>query len=267
MGVALLVYVAWLLVLLLLLLTRFEIIDGRFALRHRGRFDACPQSVCPAARSGVCRADSLRFMAADSLAHRDDEFPTTSGDDRNDCSYRCRLSAGDVWNCLIARSANNDGSNRDDDGNIVWIFINGDSILRQVFFDLIELVSGKETQDVRDLESLCLAHKTVLGKNKCVKFDLWFRNVPLLNGNGGAAKGTFRLTYVAKHSIGDSITDNAFDFTAGGSSLRPSIVAIDSALWDILCGVYWFFFKKNKNSKNQKKIINNDFTNNIYHES
>lgn len=123
-----------------------------------------------------------------------------------------------------------DSAKNDDNNNVVWILINGDSILRQVFFDLIELVSGKETQDVRDLETHCLAHKTVLGKSKCVKFDLWFRNVPLQNG---ASKGTFRLTYVAKHSIGDSITDNVFNFT-DSSSLRPSLIAIDSALWDIL---------------------------------
>jgi hypothetical protein len=125
-----------------------------------------------------------------------------------------------LWACLA------------DDRDYLWLVFNGDSIIRQIFLDVIGIVTGDTPEDIRELDDQCNERRTVLDHEKCVEFDLWYRRMRVRSSRAVEKRVDFRITYVAKHEVNDSIWEDSLLATSVGA---PHLLAVDSALWYASC--------------------------------
>lgn len=133
-----------------------------------------------------------------------------------DCSYQCRDTPLALWHC---------GAENADVG--VWFVWHGDSIARRTFLDVFETVAARLVFDLAALDRFCRRFDFVHEHRKCVFYDVVLQ-LP------DDQRRLIRLTYVAKHRVGDRFDWSDLAHFEGRAWLAPSLLVVNSGLWDLL---------------------------------
>lgn len=109
----------------------------------------------------------------------------------------------------------------------MWFVWHGDSIARRTFVDVFETVAARLVFDLAALDRFCRRFDFVHEHRKCVLYDVVLQ-LP------DQRHRLIRLTYVAKHRVGDRFDWTDLAHFEGRAWQAPALLVVNSGLWDLL---------------------------------